>query len=107
MPLAFGTILGGMTTLIGTPPNALLAAFLADNYDVQIGFGQWMLLGVPVAVMMLAFIALVEFEFVATSHPTAVRAPEPATLTDASAVFDKASTQASLPLQNKVATARA
>ncbi|MDZ4194325.1 MAG: DASS family sodium-coupled anion symporter, partial [Pseudomonas sp.] len=55
LAIAYAASIGGIATLIGTPPNALLAAFLADNYDVQIGFGQWMLLGVPVAVMMLAF----------------------------------------------------
>ncbi|VEE15311.1 SLC13 family permease [Ectopseudomonas mendocina] len=56
LAIAYAASVGGIATLIGTPPNALLAAFLADNYDVQIGFGQWMLLGVPVAVLMLAFI---------------------------------------------------
>lgn len=56
LAIAYAASVGGIATLIGTPPNALLAAFLADNYDVQIGFGQWMLLGVPVAVIMLAFI---------------------------------------------------
>ena len=56
LAIAYAASVGGIATLIGTPPNALLAAFLAENYDVQIGFGQWMLLGVPVAVIMLAFI---------------------------------------------------
>ncbi|UYP32057.1 DASS family sodium-coupled anion symporter [Pseudomonas sp. Z8(2022)] len=55
LAIAYAASIGGISTLIGTPPNALLAAFLADNYDVQIGFGQWMLLGVPVAIIMLAF----------------------------------------------------
>lgn len=55
LAIAYAASLGGIATLIGTPPNALLAAFLADNYDVQIGFGQWMLLGVPVSAMMLIF----------------------------------------------------
>ena len=54
--IAYSASVGGIATLIGTPPNALLAAFMRENYDVQIGFGQWMLLGVPVAVIMLAFI---------------------------------------------------
>jgi len=54
--IAYSASVGGIATLIGTPPNALLAAFLRDNYDVHIGFGQWMLLGVPVSVGMLLFI---------------------------------------------------
>ncbi|WP_312938387.1 SLC13 family permease [Stutzerimonas nitrititolerans] len=53
--IAYAASVGGIATLIGTPPNALLAAFLRDTYDVHIGFGQWMLLGVPVSVGMLLF----------------------------------------------------
>ena len=51
--IAYGASIGGAATLIGTPPNALLAGFMADEYDVSIGFGQWMLVGVPLAVLML------------------------------------------------------
>ncbi len=54
--IAYAASVGGIATLIGTPPNALLAAFMRDNYDVQIGFGQWMLLGLPLSVGMLIFI---------------------------------------------------
>ena len=54
--IAYAASVGGIATLIGTPPNALLAAFMRDNYDVQIGFGQWMLLGLPLSVGMLVFI---------------------------------------------------
>jgi sodium-dependent dicarboxylate transporter 2/3/5 len=53
--IAYAASIGGVATLIGTPPNALLAAFLRENYDVHIGFGQWMLLGVPVSLGMLVF----------------------------------------------------
>jgi sodium-dependent dicarboxylate transporter 2/3/5 len=44
LAVAYGATTGGMGTLIGTPPNALLAAYMSDIYDVTIGFGQWMLL---------------------------------------------------------------
>lgn len=53
--IAYAASIGGIATLIGTPPNALLAAFLRDTYDVHIGFGQWMVLGIPVSVGMLIF----------------------------------------------------
>jgi sodium-dependent dicarboxylate transporter 2/3/5 len=53
--IAYAASIGGIATIIGTPPNALLVAFLKDNHDVHIGFGQWMLLGVPVAAGMLLF----------------------------------------------------
>ncbi|WP_415844489.1 SLC13 family permease [Stutzerimonas zhaodongensis] len=54
--IAYAASVGGVATLIGTPPNALLAAFMRENYDVQIGFGQWMLLGLPLSIGMLIFI---------------------------------------------------
>lgn len=53
--IAYAASIGGIATIIGTPPNALLVAFLRETYQVQIGFGQWMLLGVPVAATMLLF----------------------------------------------------
>lgn len=51
--IAFGASIGGIGTLIGTPPNALLVAYLASNFGVSIGFGQWMVVGVPFATIML------------------------------------------------------
>ncbi|MCG5516327.1 SLC13 family permease [Ectothiorhodospira sp. 9100] len=51
--IAFGANIGGMATLIGTPPNALLAAYMTENYDVNIGFVQWMMVGLPLAITLL------------------------------------------------------
>lgn len=53
--VAYSASIGGVATLIGTPPNALLAAFMAKTYNIQLGFGQWMLLGVPLASITLIF----------------------------------------------------
>lgn len=53
--IAYAASIGGVATLIGTPPNAMLAGFLQANYEVSIGFGQWMLLGIPVSATMLLF----------------------------------------------------
>ncbi len=53
LAVAYAASLGGIGTLIGTPPNALLKAYLEEHYKVHIGFGQWMLLGVPVAISMI------------------------------------------------------
>jgi sodium-dependent dicarboxylate transporter 2/3/5 len=57
--IAYGASIGGLGTLIGTPPNALLAAYMKETYDVSVGFGQWMLLGVPLVIVMLPFSWLV------------------------------------------------
>ena len=59
LSIAYGATTGGMATLIGTPPNALLAAYMSEVYQITIGFGQWMLIGVPVASVSLVFVYLV------------------------------------------------
>jgi sodium-dependent dicarboxylate transporter 2/3/5 len=51
--IAYAANIGGLGTLIGTPPNALLAGFLEASYDLRIGFAEWMLLGVPIVVLTL------------------------------------------------------
>ncbi|NIJ42652.1 sodium-dependent dicarboxylate transporter 2/3/5 [Parvibaculum indicum] len=53
LSVAYSATIGGLGTLIGTPPNALLAAFLNQTYGYQIGFAQWMLLGVPLVLIGL------------------------------------------------------
>lgn len=58
LAVAYGATTGGMGTLIGTPPNALLAAYMSDIYGVEIGFAQWMLLGVPVVALALPVVHL-------------------------------------------------
>ena len=59
LAVAFGATTGGMGTLIGTPPNALLAGFVDKTYGIQIGFGQWMLIGVPVVLLALPLVYVV------------------------------------------------
>ena len=55
LAIAYSASIGGIATLIGTPPNALLAGYLSNNHRITLGFAQWMLIGVPVAVLMLTF----------------------------------------------------
>lgn len=47
-----GTI-GGIGTLIGTPPNIILAAQARELFNVEISFASWMLIGVPMVVVLL------------------------------------------------------
>jgi solute carrier family 13 (sodium-dependent dicarboxylate transporter), member 2/3/5 len=51
--LAYAATIGGMSTLVGTPPNALLAAFILENYAIEMSFARWMALGVPIMCFML------------------------------------------------------
>ncbi len=50
---AYAASIGGLGTLIGTPPNAFLAGFLVETYDFEIGFAQWMMVGLPVVLILL------------------------------------------------------
>jgi len=63
--LAYAATIGGLATLVGTPPNALLAAFLTENYDIKITFASWMLVGVPVMIVLLplAWLSLTRFTY--------------------------------------------
>lgn len=53
LSIAYAANIGGTATLIGTPPNAILAAFLEERFDYSIGFAEWMMIGVPYSVVML------------------------------------------------------
>lgn len=61
LAIAYSASIGSLGTIIGTPPNALLVAYMAENHDVHIGFGTWMLVGVPLALvyMVIAWFILV------------------------------------------------
>lgn len=54
--IAYAASIGGVGTLVGTPPNALFAAFLSETYGVQIGFREWFVLGVPVVLVFLPLV---------------------------------------------------
>ncbi len=55
--IAYAATLGGMATLIGTPPNVALAAFLTDSIDaphrLELTFARWLLVGLPVTILLL------------------------------------------------------
>jgi sodium-dependent dicarboxylate transporter 2/3/5 len=57
--LAYACNIGGIGTLIGTPPNALMAAYMLDNYEVEISFAQWMMIGIPIVAVSLPIVFLV------------------------------------------------
>jgi len=58
LSLAYACNIGGIATLIGTPPNAFMAGYMLDNYDVDIGFGQWMMAGLPLVIVALPLVYL-------------------------------------------------
>ncbi|WP_322573387.1 SLC13 family permease [Pseudotabrizicola sp.] len=64
MALAFATILGGMLTLIGTPPNLIVSSFRAEAMGAPFGFFDFAYAGGIVAVSGLLFVAFVGWRFV-------------------------------------------
>jgi sodium-dependent dicarboxylate transporter 2/3/5 len=51
--IAYAASIGSLSTLIGTPPNLFMAGFLQETYDISIGFGEWMMVGLPLAAVFL------------------------------------------------------
>lgn len=51
--IAYSASIGGIATLIGTPPNAILAGVIETNFNYTIGFAQWMSFGTPLSICML------------------------------------------------------
>ncbi|MBX3617021.1 SLC13 family permease [Nitrosomonas sp.] len=64
MPLAFCTILGGMTTLIGTPPNLIVSGFRAQAGNGAFAMFDYTPVGLSVAVAGIAFVALLGWRLV-------------------------------------------
>jgi di/tricarboxylate transporter len=59
MPIAFGSLLGGMTTLIGTPPNIIIATFRGEELGRSFGMFDFSPVGVGLALIGIAFVSLV------------------------------------------------
>lgn len=61
--VAYGASIGGVGTIIGSPPNGLLARFLEEREGIRIGFAEWMVFGVPVVVALLPLAWLLNTRF--------------------------------------------
>ena len=55
LAIAYSASIGGIGTLVGTPPNALLIGFLQEQ-GIEIGFGRWMLFAIPLVLLFLAIL---------------------------------------------------
>lgn len=64
LSIAYACSIGGLGTLIGTPPNALLAAFMLESYNIEISFIQWMFIGVPLVLLMLPLMYIILSKFI-------------------------------------------
>ncbi len=64
MPLSFATILGGMVTLIGTPPNIIIAAIREESLGAPFRMFDFAPVGAVAAVAGLAFVALIGWRLI-------------------------------------------
>jgi len=52
--IAFSANAGGIATVIGTPPNSVLIGLLENEYQIEISFLRWMVIGLPFSLVMIA-----------------------------------------------------
>ncbi len=64
MPLSFATILGGMATLIGTPPNIIIASIREESLGEPFAMFDFAPVGAVTAIVGLAFVALIGWRFI-------------------------------------------
>jgi len=54
LAIAYSASIGGMATLIGTPPNLVLATIVQETYGIEITFSKWFMFGLPISLILLA-----------------------------------------------------
>ena len=73
LAIAYSASIGGIGTLIGTPPNLVFAGIVEELYGIEISFLKWALLGMPISILMLIFswkyITSFAFSFKQTEFP--------------------------------------
>ena len=53
LAIAYSATLGGVSTLIGTPPNIILSGMLEEIYQIQISFVDWMKIALPFSIPLI------------------------------------------------------
>ncbi len=63
--IAFSANAGGIATVIGTPPNSVMIGLLENEYNIQISFLKWMVIGLPFSIVMISisYLVLVKWMF--------------------------------------------
>lgn len=63
LAIAYSASIGGMSTLIGTPPNIVFAGVVKDTFGVEVNFMNWMMIGLPFSTLLIAIAWLVITRF--------------------------------------------
>lgn len=63
--IAFSANAGGIATVIGTPPNSVLIGLLENEYNIEVSFLKWMVIGLPFSIILISiiYLALVKLFF--------------------------------------------
>ncbi|MFX0556389.1 SLC13 family permease [Maribacter sp. CXY002] len=73
LAIAYSASIGGLATLIGTPPNLVLAGVVLDTYGYEITFMQWFVFGLPISVILIficwKYLTKYAFTFKQTEFP--------------------------------------
>ena len=73
LAIAYSASIGGMATLIGTPPNLVLAGIVKESYGVEITFSKWLIFGLPISLLFLflswLYLTKVAFKFKQKKFP--------------------------------------
>jgi sodium-dependent dicarboxylate transporter 2/3/5 len=73
LAIAYSASIGGMATLIGTPPNLVLAGVVQKTYGIEISFAQWFQFGLPISITLLMicwwYLTKVAFKFKMEEFP--------------------------------------
>lgn len=52
LSIAYSASVGGMATIVGSPPNGSMQSILAQNYDIHVTFAEWMKIGIPLSFVL-------------------------------------------------------
>lgn len=73
LAIAYSASIGGVATLIGTPPNLVLAGVVLDTYGYEITFMQWFVFGLPISILLIficwKYLTRYAFRFKQTEFP--------------------------------------
>ena len=73
LAIAYSASIGGIATLIGTPPNLVFAGVIEELYEVDITFTQWIIYGLPISIILLIicwqYLTRVAFRFKQKAFP--------------------------------------
>ncbi len=73
LAIAYSASIGGMATLIGTPPNLVFAGVVKESFGVEITFARWMSFGLPISILLLTiswiYLTKIAFTFKVEEFP--------------------------------------